>query len=253
MNQRPVVALQLYTLRDLLQTDMAGALKEVSAMGYEGVEIAGYGDLGFDAALNALRANNLKIVGNHAGLDALQNDLQSVIDENLLLDNKYVACSYLEPKWHTKEGFIEVAGILNEAGVRLNSAGIQLCYHNHDFEFARFDGQYGLDLIYENSDPKFLQAELDTYWVQKGGADPAAYIEKYSGRVPLLHIKDMKDDESKAFAEIGTGVLKWPEIFAAAEAAGVIAYIVEQDTCPGDPMDSVRISIENLKKMGKLN
>jgi sugar phosphate isomerase/epimerase len=88
--------------------------------------------------------------------------------------------------------------------------------------------------------------------VQKGRVDPAAYIRKYSGRAPLIHIKDMADDENGSFAEVGTGTLNWPEIFEAAEAGGATAYVVEQDICPGNPLDSVRLSLENLRKMGKL-
>jgi sugar phosphate isomerase/epimerase len=114
------------------------------------------------------------------------------------------------------------------------------------------DGEYGLDILYANSDPRWVQAELDTYWIQHGGENPTAYIKKYEGRAPLIHIKDMANDAGRSFAEVGAGILDWPSIFHAAEAGGAVAYIVEQDTCPGDPLDSIRISIENLKQWGKL-
>lgn len=252
MNRQPAVAAQLYTLRDLTAKDMAGALREVAAIGYSHVETAGYGNLSFEEMRAALRDNNLKVSSILANLFELQDDLQRVIDEAHQLETRYVSCPYLSPEWQNKHGYLAIAKVLNQIGSTVHAAGLQLCYHNHAFEFEQYDGVYGLDLIYANSDSQFLQAEIDTYWVQKGGLDPAAYIRRYQGRVPLLHIKDMGDDEAQSFAEIGTGTLDWPAIFAAAEEGGVSAYIVEQDICPGDPLDSLRLSFENLKKLGKV-
>ncbi|HEX8236534.1 MAG TPA: sugar phosphate isomerase/epimerase [Abditibacteriaceae bacterium] len=252
---RPKIGLQLYTLRDLTGSDMAGVLKQVADMGYEGVEPAGYGNMDALTIKRVLDDCGLKVVGNHMGFSALNDNLQGVIDDNLLLDNRYIVCPSIPRDQRTSaEGYKKFAETLNEIGARLNSNDMILCYHNHAFEFEdRFDGQYGLDILYENSEPQFLQAEIDTYWVQKGRVDPASYIRKYAGRAPLIHIKDMANDEKESFAEIGTGKLNWPDIFAAAEEGGATALIVEQDVCPGDPIDSVRLSIENLKKMGKLD
>ena len=252
MNKQPVVAVQLYTLRDLTATDMAGALREVASIGYSHVETAGYGNLDFRGMRAALRDSNLKVSSILANLFELQGDLQRVIDEAHLLETRYVSCPYLSPEWQNKAGYLAIAKELNEIGSKVHAAGLQLCYHNHAFEFEVYDGQHGLDLLYANSDPQFVQAEIDTYWVQSAGLDPAAYIAKYKGRVPLLHIKDMADDEPKSFAEIGTGVLDWPSIFEAAEAGGVSAYVIEQDICPGDPLESLRVSYENLKTFGKI-
>lgn len=248
---RPPIAVQLYTLRDLTAQDMAGTLAKVAELGYEGVEFAGYGNLDILEAHRAVTGAGLKVVGNHTGFDALRNDFNKVIDDNLLLNNKYIVCPSLPGEQRSKEGYAAFGKEMNELGARVNSAGMTLCYHNHDFEFEKFDGEYGLDLLYANSQPQLVQAELDTYWVKKGGADPVAYIRQYSGRVPLLHIKDMNAEQG--FAEVGNGSLDWPNIFAAAEDGGVTAYIVEQDVCPGDPIDSIRQSIEFLKSMGKLS
>lgn len=247
---RPPIAVQLYTLRDLTSADMAGTLTKVAELGYEGVEFAGYGNLDVIAADRAAKELGLKVVGNHTGFDALRNTFEKVVDDNLLLGNKYIVCPSLPNEQRSYQGYSDFGKEMNDLGARVNSAGMTLCYHNHDFEFEKYEGEYGLDLLYKNSDAKLVQAEIDTYWVKKGGADPAAYINQYNGRVPLLHIKDMGADGG--FSEVGNGSLDWPSIFAAAEASGVTAYIVEQDTCPGDPLDSIRQSIENLKKWGKL-
>jgi sugar phosphate isomerase/epimerase len=255
MNQtRPLIALQLYTLRDLTKNDMASTLRQVAEIGYEAVEPAGYGDLSVEQLKATLDELGLKVVGNHVGFTALQENLAGVVSDNRLLDNHYIVCPSIPAQQRSSaDGYRQFAQTLNEIGRQLHDAGLQLCYHNHAFEFEdRFDRQYGLDILYESSDPQLVQAEIDTYWVQKGRVDPAAYIRKYSGRTPLIHIKDMADDENGSFAEVGTGTLNWPEIFEATESGGATAYIVEQDICPGNPLESVRLSLDNLKKMGKL-
>ncbi len=101
---------------------------------------------------------------------------------------------------------------------------------------------YALDLLYENTSPESLYAELDTYWVQHGGADPTEYIRKLSGRISILHVKDMADDEERSFAPVGSGILDWPAIHAASQEAGVDYYCVEQDRCQGDSLDCARQS-----------
>lgn len=251
--KRPLVALQLYTLRDLLPGDAAGVLKEVGDMGYEGVELAGYGNLTREQFKDALDTNNIKAVSAHSSIERLETEFDDVVAEANLFGYSFVGVPFItEDRRLTKENWLKTAATLDGLGKKLrDEAGLTLFYHNHAFELEeQFDGEAGLDILYGNTDPQYLQAELDTYWVQKGGANPTEYLRKYAGRTPILHIKDMARDGN--FAEVGTGILDWPSIFAAAEAGGVTAYIVEQDTCPGNPLDSVRISINNLKEMGKL-
>lgn len=253
-NKRPIVGLQLYTLREIIGNDTPGVLRQVAEMGYEGVELAGFGSLSPAQFKAALDENNLQVIASHTSLNSIENDFDGVAKQAQMLGYSLVGLGSVgEELRGSKENWIATARRLSDVGKKLrDEAGLTFYYHNHAFEFEeKFDGECGLDLLYENSDPQYLQAELDTYWIQKGGANPTAYLKKYAGRVPILHIKDMS--ENGDFAEIGTGVLDWPSIFAAAEAGGVAHYVVEQDTCPGDPMESTKISIDNLKKMGKLD
>lgn len=252
--KRPIVALQMYTLRDIIGQDTKGILRQVAEMGYEGVELAGYGSLTAEEFKTALDANNLKAISSHASIEGMETDFEGTVEAAQLFGYSFVGVAYVDETFRTtKENWIKTAKRLEAVGKRLrDEAGLTVFYHNHAFEFdEKFDGEAGLDILYSNSDPQYLQAELDTYWVQKGGENPTVYLKKYAGRVPLLHIKDM--NTAGDFAEVGTGILDWPSIFAAAEAGGVTAYIVEQDVCPGNPLDSVKISIDNLKKMGKLD
>jgi len=249
---KPVIALQLYTLRDLLQQDMLGTLEKVADLGYQGVEMAGYGNSNRADVIDKLRELGLRVVGNHVSIDALENDFGAVVNESRELGISHLAIPYLDAsRCGSREKWVTNAAEFDEFGQKLREAGLQLCYHNHDFEFEeQYDGKSALEFLYEQTSPELLMAELDTYWVRKGGISPEFFIRSLSGRVPLLHIKDMGTDGN--FAEVGEGTLNWPAIFAAAEAAGTRAYIVEQDVCPGDPLDSIEISIGNLRRMGKL-
>ena len=143
----------------------------------------------------------------------------------------------------------EFARQLNTAGKQLYEAGKILTYHNHHIEFRKVDGRLILDVLFNETDPRYLQGEIDTHWVQYGGGDPVAWCAKLKGRLPLLHMKDfaITPDNKIAFAEIGQGNLDWPRIVAAAEASGCEWFIVEQDVCPGDPFDSLRQSFEYIR------
>jgi len=246
MSQIPV-ALQLYTVRDETAKDFIGTLRRVAAMGYAGVEFAGYGDLPAAELKQVIADLGLQPASSHVGLEALE------AGEALDYLNA-IGCPFVAVPWMPQElrenmaGWKSVAKRMNAVGEKCKERGITLTYHNHDFEFQKFCNQYGLDILYRNSDPGLVQAELDLYWIKHGSADPVAYIKKYAGRVPLLHCKDMAEDGS--FAEVGNGTLDWPAIFAAATLAGTQWYIVEQDTCTRPTLESAEISFNYLKKMG---
>ena len=143
---------------------------------------------------------------------------------------------------------MDLADRFNKAGEVYYKNGIILTYHNHNCEFKKINGELVLDLIYNNTNPKYLQGEIDTYWVQSGGCDPIEWCKKLSGRLPLLHLKDYKiNAESQiVFGEIGYGNLNWKSIVSEAEKSGCEWFIVEQDVCPGDPFDSLKMSYDYL-------
>lgn len=245
------IALQLYTVRDDAAKDYAGTIAAVAQIGYSGVELAGHGGLSVHALKTLLDDNGLKIAGSHVGIDVLERDIAKVIDENLALGNPNIVVPYLsEDRRKGLEGYKKTAVVLNEVGETLRSHGLTLSYHNHAFEFELLeDGQIGLDVIFKNTDAALVKAEVDTYWVLVGGQDPVEFIKKMPGRAVLLHIKD-RNPEDGSFAEIGTGNLPLEAIIAAAPEAGTTWLIVEQDVCKRPPLDSVRISYENLKAKG---
>ena len=243
-----MISLQTYTVRDAMKADPLGTLERIAQIGYPGVEIGGYANSNRDQLVAKIRELGLTVTGTHVGIDALRDDLEGVIEENKALDNSFVIVPFIGPEYRgSAENWRQTAAMLEEFGQKLHEAAFTLCYHNHAFELEEtFEGQNGLELLYEAANPQFLQAELDVYWVQKGGGVPAEYIRRYAERSPVLHVKDMMPDGS--FGEVGQGILDWPAIFAAAKAANVVHYVVEQDVCPGDPFESIATSLANLEK-----
>jgi sugar phosphate isomerase/epimerase len=245
----PPIALQLYTLRSDLEKDFEGTLKQVADLGYAGVELAGMGGRTAAQLRELLDGLGLKVASAHVGLQQFDADTGQVLDDLTTLGSSFVAIPFLPPELRgSAEAFLSLGQKLNRVGAQCKERGIQLCYHNHNFEFEKFDGVYALDLLYQNTDPQLLQAEIDAYWVQYAGEDPVAYIKKYADRTPLVHLKDMADDGTRFFAEVGTGLVDIDAVIAAATSAKWL--IVEQDQSRSSPLESVAISIENLRKKG---
>jgi len=247
----PVIALQLYTLRDLLVDDFAGTLRAVREIGYEYVQLCAPLPEGAQETRKILDTIGLLPAGVHVDMDSLDEKFDYWMSFADSVGTRDLIVPYLaEELRQTHEDWLAVAARLDALGARCKAAGIRLSYHNHSFEFeARFDGAPALDLLYANAAPDHLYAEIDTYWVQHGGCDPVDYILKYAGRLPILHVKDMTAGDEPTFAEIGQGILDWPAIIKAARASGVEYLCVEQDRCPGDPLESVRVSYDYLSDL----
>ncbi|MBI4556643.1 MAG: sugar phosphate isomerase/epimerase [Candidatus Hydrogenedentes bacterium] len=242
-------ALQLYTVRDHIAKDFAGTLKKVKEVGYDYIELAGLGGVSAAECKKILDQVKLTAISNHVGYEEMIQKTDEVIAMCRTLNIRFIVVPWLGKPFATdKASWIKCAQALDAAGTKLKAAGIRLCYHNHAHEFEKFDGEYALDILYANSSPDHVAGQLDTYWLKHGGVDPVAYIRKYSGRCPLIHVKDMSAGEPHTFAEVGRGILDWKAIFGAGNAAGAQWYIVEQDTCPGDSLESARISAEFMAK-----
>lgn len=238
-------AIQLYTVRDHMERDAPGTLEKVKAAGYDYVELAGLAGRTAPEFKELLKRAGLTAISAHVSVDDLWKDVAPTVAMLNVFGIKYCAIS-----WNAsdREGWLANAKVLDSIGGKLHAAGIQFCYHNHAHEFAKFGGEYALDLLYANTKPENLAAQIDVYWVQYGNEDPVSYIKKYAGRCPLLHIKDMTAGEPRTFAEVGKGILDMPAVIAAGKAAGAKWFIVEQDTCAGDSLDSARISAEYMAK-----
>ena len=260
------IGLQLYTVRDAMQQDPAGTLAQVAKLGYNSVEGATYtGSLKFygmapAAFAKVLQQNGLIMPSSHYVLGEAQQNGQptpgtilhgwdKAVDDAAQVGVKYMVCAYL---FDTERGNLDhyktIAEHLNKAGERCKKAGIQLCYHNHDFEFAAQGGKLPYDVLLTQTDKNLVKMELDLYWATKAGHDPVALFKANPGRFPLWHVKDMDKTEKKDFTEVGNGSIDFKRIFAQAKLAGMQYFFVEQDKTPGSPFDSIQQSIAYLKR-----
>ncbi len=243
------LAAQLYTIREYLKTpkDIADSMRKIKAAGYDAVQISGMGPIETEELARILDGEGLVCCASHDSGELLFNSLDEVIDRLHGLNCPFTAYPYPHVKWTCEEDCLRLAAGLNEIGARLKGEGITLCYHNHNLEFEKFNGRTVLDIIYAASTAENVKGEPDTYWVQQGGANPVAWINKLSGRLPLLHLKDSGYRGGKQCEmEIGSGNLDWKSILGAADEAGCLWYIVEQDNSPGSPFDSLRMSRDYL-------
>lgn len=248
------IALQMYTLRDDAAKDFAGTMSKAAELGYEGVELAGTGGLSAADLKKLLDDLGLKIAGGHVGIAQMETELEAQMDYYNTLGSVFMTCPYLpEDRRKSADDYKKVGAFLSEVGAKTKACGIQLCYHNHAFEFDRFDGETGFDLLFGAADPELVKVELDTYWVVHGGENVLDTIRRYAGRIPLVHLKDRTAGDNPTFAEVGEGIMDFDAIFAACEESpGVEWYIVEQDTCQRPPIESVTISLNNLRNKGKI-
>lgn len=248
------VGAQLYTLRDHLKTpeDIKASLKKVADIGYQAVQVSGMGPIP-EADLVALcQDNGLTICSTHESSDLILSDPQAVVTRLQALGCTHTAYPYPRVDMSTKENILAFAKQLNDAGKVMREAGITLSYHNHAIEFQKFDGKTILDILFEETDPQYLEAELDLYWVQMGGGSPMTWINKVKGRQEVVHLKDAgvpTGEHVAKFCEIGNGNLDWPELLPALEAAGTKWFVVEQDQCPADPFDSLAQSFRYLETL----
>lgn len=249
--RRMGIGLQLYTLRQETEENFKGTLRKVAALGYEGVEFAGYGDVTAVEMKELLDELGLKAVGSHVGLAALRSDLQNQIDYLKTIGASYMICPYVAPEEREDaETWKELFVFLQEVGTEARKQGITFCYHNHDFEFKyNISDRLVFDALYAETSPDSVQVELDVCWVQFAGQDPLAYISKYSGRLPLIHLKDFGKDEGGGMKtlELGKGSVNLTAVIDAASDAGVEWLIVEQDHCQIPPLESVANSMNWVK------
>jgi sugar phosphate isomerase/epimerase len=234
------ISLQLYTVRDALQTDFLGGIKRVSELGYPFVEFAGFGGHSAAEVARTLKGAGMKASGAHVPLSVFE-DASPIIDELLAIGcNQATIPSIPEEMRSSKEKWIESAKKIENAVPVFAEAGIGLGYHNHAFEWDEFEGYATL---VENAPSANLQ--LDVFWAKVAGQDPIEWINRLSGRLPSIHCKDFGADGVDI--ELGDGVLDFVEILRAAKDAGTQTLVVEMDTPRLPPMESAAKSLKGLR------
>lgn len=233
------IGIQLYTVRDRMAVDVPGTLEQIAGIGYDEVEFAGYFDHTPMEVRSMLDANGLVSPSSHVSLADIRDTPEQLIESAQALGNQYVVLAWLAPEDRQlldayRQHIELVAGFAEQCA----RAGLQFCWHNHDFEFIELEGQIPMDMILERTDAGLVQIELDLYWITKAGVDPMTYFERHPGRFPLCHVKDRAPDGS--IADVGDGTIDFARLFAASELAGLKHYFVERD----DP----QISMESASR-----
>ena len=251
-----VIGAQLYTVRDFIKTpaDIAETLRKVKQIGYDAVQTSALGPIEPAELRKIADGEGLAIVATHVSYEQLLTETQAAIDEHKTIGCPNVAIGGLPGDYRNEAGYHKFAVEASGVGRKLKEAGLTFSYHNHSFEFEKFGDKIALAILMDESGVDALSFEIDTYWVQHGGGDPAEWIRRASanGRpMPLVHFKDMGIFErSQVMTEVGEGNLNWPAIVDACRDANVEWYLVEQDTCRTDPFDCLATSLRNLKAMG---
>ena len=256
--------LALYTVRDNMGEDAKATLQKVADAGYAYIEAAGYNEgkfygmepQEFKAYLESI---GLTPVSTHMGMVTLENA------DQLIADTKAAGFEYFtipvppmgmftfnrENRTMGMKGSMkDFADILTTLGKKCEASGLKLLYHNHDFEYKNNeDGIKPIEYLLDNTDPKYVNFQMDLYWVTRAEADPVTYFEEYPGRFKLWHVKDM--DEEGKFAPVGEGTIDFARILKEKKTSGMEKYFVEQDmTWDKKPLEVIKISHEGLKEIG---
>lgn len=270
------IGLQLYSVRDDMAQDMYAALKKVKEIGYDYVEFAGYFDHSAEEVRSMLDEIGLTCVSVHQAYNLFLEEGQKAADYLKTIGADYAAIPWMAAEDHKGcDHYDKVIADITKVGRLLKDNGIQLLYHNHDFEFQKYDDKFLLDWLYESVSEDLLKTEVDTCWVKYAGYDPCEYLKKYTGRSPVVHLKDFtckrfaggpayalidengkeikttREDNGFEFRPVGMGLQDFPAILKAAEEAGAAYAIVEQDaSVDRPPMEAAKLSREYLKKIG---
>lgn len=254
--------LQAYTMRDYYSNEgvtketLTEAFKKVKAFGYDEIQTAGSGVLTDTEYAEAAKEAGLKIVGTHIGFDKLIENPDEAMRVHKEVFGTDIIGTGMMPAWarETKDDFLRFISEVNKFADYIGKFGFKFSYHNHSFEFVKFDdGKTMMDYMAEEFDRERVSFCLDTYWVQNAGASPTEWIERLKGRIDILHLKDMgvksyNGDFRGYITEIGNGNINFKPIIAKAEECGVKYFCVEQDFCPNDALESLKLSADYIKK-----
>ena len=241
------IGVQLYTVRSLLEDDFVGTMEAVAEIGYDEVEFADPFGRSPQELTELLDRLGLDAPSMHVMPNDIRERPQEVVDQAAGIGCDYVVCAYLtEADRGSLEAYRTVAALLDDFGRRCADAGIQLAYHNHDFEFVAIDGTVPYDLLLQETADERVKMELDLYWIRKAGFEALAYFEQQPGRFPLVHVKDQGEDGG--IVPVGEGSIDFRPIFARADQAGLQHAFVEHDN-PTDPLGSIRTSLKNLRAL----
>ena len=243
------IGVQLYTVRDAMQHDLAGTLERVAAIGYTDVEFAGY----FGRSPAQIRAlverAGLAAPSSHVAFALLRDDWPDTVHAARDAGHAYITIPWLpDSVRRTRADWSSMAAQLNRAGEVARAAGVRLAYHNQEYDLVPVEGARPLDLLLAGTDPALVAFQLDVYWLFKAGGDPVSYLREHPGRFAMTHLKDSAGPPSHVMRDVGSGMLDFANILAAGADAGVQHHFVEHDE-PADAFASLRASFAHLTEL----
>ncbi len=243
------IGIQLYTVRELAGEDFQGALRKVREVGYRAFEFAGFGGMDSDGVNAFMKSISAVPCGSHEGFEGLEDDLEGRIAFNKAVGSPCMVVPSMPGDYRkgAAKDIVAFAGKLNDMGKKVREAGMDFCYHNHSFEFEKKGDKTIFDLIFENSDPDAVQLEIDLAWALDAGVDPLELMDRYRGRIPVLHCKDITADGT--LVPVGRGIVPFREIVAEGKKMGVKWYVVEQDNSDLPILEAIAVSYRNLAEM----
>ena len=249
----PIIAAQLYTVRDFMQTDeqFVETIDKVKKIGYTAVQLSGHTKVSVDCITETVKAAGLKVCITHIGFERFLNDFDNVVKEHKAWGCNVIGVGGMPGAYtESKDGILEFAKLANSIGDKLSAFGMKFAYHNHSHEFKKYNGISGMDLLIENTGENF-EFIPDLYWIQNAGVNPYAWLYKVKGRVSTIHYKDMgvKGNDSM-MTEIGNGNMDYKLLTEVCTEIGVKYCAIEQDVCPGDPFVSLKMSYDYLASIG---
>jgi sugar phosphate isomerase/epimerase len=241
------LGVQLYTLRTEMERDVGETLARVAEIGYEEVEFAGYFGHSPAEIRGFLAETGLRAPSAHVALDLVEEAWPATLEAAATVGHEFVVVPWIpESRRASLDDWRAIADRLTRAAAEARAAGLRFAYHNHDFEFRQLEGRTPMDVFLEVADPDLVQVELDVFWIVQAGGDPIAFIDRWPGRIPLVHVKDRTADGR--MTEVGSGAIDWAEIFGLRERAGIRHYFVEHDE-PEEPTKSVEASFRYLSRL----
>lgn len=251
----------MFTLRSFMQNpeDYKATLKRVADMGIENVQIGKPGFFTVEELAGLLKDNGLKADSVLRAVGNITDDIDNAKKEADILGTDVLRTTSIPEEMRgDADGYRRFAEQMNEEGRACKAAGLRYIYHFHAFEWINFGNERGIDILLNETDPDAVMFQPDVFWLTNAGTEPSVSLKMFKGRAFYMHVKDYAikklegaiEDVPYHFASVGTGNLNWPGIIASAEEVGIERFIIEQDICDGDPFDAVKLSFDNLVKMG---
>lgn len=255
------IGLQMYTLRDFTKTpdDFKETLKKVAGIGIENVQITPPGFFTIEETARLLKDNGLKADSVFRPTTTVKTSVEQAKRDADILGVDVLRTDSIPAEFrNTADGYRRYAAIMNEEGRCCKAAGLRYIYHFHAFEWVSFGDTRGIDILLNETDPDAVMFQPDVFWLTNAGTEASVSLKIFRGRAFFIHVKDYAirrlegkiEDVPFHFAPVGCGNLNWPGIIQTADEIGIERFVIEQDQCEGDPFAAVRLSFDNLNRMG---